>query len=444
MSDMTKIRVGYGRVDITPEQSVPLGGYGNPLRRMSNNVRDPLMASCVAITDAKDNTLLLFCTDTIRVPQKWLPELRQRAEKELGVPGVYAKFSATHTHSSPDMGMTVDEEHPYYKTYCDGLMAAGKLALADRADAQIYIGNGDVPAMNFVRHYIQENGEHCGSNFGTYSASPIIGHTSDPDTGFQVIKFAREGKKDVLMMNWQAHPCSTGGIDKLNVSADYIGALRNFMEEQTGMHFIYFQGASGNLVTVSRIKAEIIDETPEVFSPKLGGFVLPALENMKKVEGGEIRLADTEYVHPINHSEDHLVPQAEEIVKVWNETGDRTRCKHMAEACGMRSVYHARGIINKSKLGESASLPIEAASVGDLAFAFAPYEMFADNGKEIKAGAPYKMTFVMGYSNGSNGYLPTRQAFEYRCYEANTTKFAPGIGEGLSSTFVKLLQDLKG
>lgn len=443
MSDMTKIRVGFGRVDVTPEDGTPLGGYGNGARRLSNNVRDPLTASCVAITDEKDNTLLLFCTDTVRMDESWVPPLREMVQTELGIPGEYAKFSVTHTHASPDLGITIGTNHPYFQQYRDGLLAAGKQALADRAEAGIYIGRGDAPNLNFVRHYVQANGEYYGPNFGSFKASPIVGHASEPDVEFQVVKFAREGKKDILMMNWQAHPCVTSGLEKRDVSSDYVGALRDYMEQKTDMHFIYFQGACGNLVTCSRIESEAVDETPEVYGPNLAECVLPALQKMKQINGGEIKLTSERSVHPINHSEDHLLPQAEEIFKIWEETGDRTRCNQMAVACGMRSVYHARGILRKAKMGENASLPIEAASVGDLAFAFAPYEMFCDNGKEIKEGAPYEMTFIMGYTNGMYSYLPTRKAFEYSCYEANTTKFAPGIGEALAEGFVELLSKLK-
>ena len=82
-------------------------------------------------------------------------------------------------------------------------------------------------------------------------------------------------------------------------------------------------------------------------------------------------------------------------------------------------------------------------SIGDIAFARAPYEMFSQNGVEIKTQSPFAKTLVLGYTNGTHGYLPTRKAFEYRCYEANTTRFAPGIGEGLSGAFVELLKGLK-
>ena len=39
------LRVGFGRVDITPEEIVPLRGYGNTSQRPGLEVKDPLYAS---------------------------------------------------------------------------------------------------------------------------------------------------------------------------------------------------------------------------------------------------------------------------------------------------------------------------------------------------------------------------------------------------------------
>ena len=53
-------RVGFGRVDVTPAGSVSLDGY-DP--RASEGVLNPVMATCVAITDAENNTILLYTVD---------------------------------------------------------------------------------------------------------------------------------------------------------------------------------------------------------------------------------------------------------------------------------------------------------------------------------------------------------------------------------------------
>lgn len=56
-------RVGYGKANITPETGVPMGGYGRSDQRISTGTLSYLWATCIAITDADDNTILLYGLD---------------------------------------------------------------------------------------------------------------------------------------------------------------------------------------------------------------------------------------------------------------------------------------------------------------------------------------------------------------------------------------------
>jgi len=73
-----KLRVGYARADITPEESVPLAGYGNTLTRMSQGALEPLMATCIAITDEKDSTMLLFSLDIVSSRDAYCMQAREQ------------------------------------------------------------------------------------------------------------------------------------------------------------------------------------------------------------------------------------------------------------------------------------------------------------------------------------------------------------------------------
>ena len=60
------LKVGYARMEITPDDPINLGGYGNDAVRISEEVRDPLYATCIAFTDGTGNTVLLFTTDALQ------------------------------------------------------------------------------------------------------------------------------------------------------------------------------------------------------------------------------------------------------------------------------------------------------------------------------------------------------------------------------------------
>ena len=76
------------------------------------------------------------------------------------------------------------------------------------------------------------------------------------------------------------------------------------------------------------------------------------------------------------------------------------------------------------------------------AFSMVPFEMFCENGREIKQTSPFKMTFIATCANTSNGYLPAASAFEYDCYEVDSTKYEKGTAETIVAGFKELLTEL--
>ena len=67
----------------------------------------------------------------------------------------------------------------------------------------------------------------------------------------------------------------------------------------------------------------------------------------------------------------------------------------------------------------------------------------AASGKHIRDNSPHQTTFIISMSNDGLGYYPTREAFEYGCYESYTTSWARGIAEDTADKFVGLLNALK-
>ena len=56
------LQVGFARANITPEDSVPLGGYGNTSTRMSDGFLDYIYTSAIAISDG-ENTVVIIEND---------------------------------------------------------------------------------------------------------------------------------------------------------------------------------------------------------------------------------------------------------------------------------------------------------------------------------------------------------------------------------------------
>ena len=442
--------VGYARVDITPEESVPLAGYGNNMQRLSQGVLDPLYATCIAITDNTGNTLLVYTVDLISTTDLYSLPARDAISSACNIPKDHIIISAIHTHSAPDLLQTT---YPpiirYQQQLIEKLTVAATSALQDRKPATILAGHTYNQGMNFVRHYILENDTYAGDNFGDFNSAPIRDHVSDADRQIQMVKFCRKDSKDILMVNWQAHPTKAstsvtehGRTHRPYISADFVGACRKFVEEKTGMHFAYFQGACGNINSRSAIKEEngVHEHIP--YGQQLGQYVLDGLHALQPLQTGKVSGKETICQCAINHSEDHLLAIAQKVYDLWTQTNDAKLCAREGRPHGIHSAYHAAHIIRKAAATEPVSIQLGAACAGELGFAAFSYEMFDTNGKWVKENSPFAMTFVLECANGANSYIPSGRGFEHGCYEADSCRVMPGTGEENANVVLELLNDL--
>ena len=442
--------VGYARVDITPTESVPLAGYGNTLQRLSQGVLDPLYATCIAITDNSGSTVLLCTVDLINSLKLYSDPARDAISKQYGIDRDAVVFSAIHTHSAPDLAQSTYEPIIRYTAQLvEKLTVLAGAALADRKPAIMLGGRTHNEGMNFVRQYILEDDSYAGDNFGDFDAAPIRCHVSEADRQIQMVRFCREGGKDILMVNWQAHPTKAstrvtehGWNNRPYLSADFVGACRDHVEEKTGLHFAYFQGACGNINSRSRIDGEDASHDHIAYGRQLGDYILAGLDGLQPMRTGAAAAACAHHSGPVNHSDCHLLPYAQEVSKLWKETNDPKLSTAKARLHGINSPYHANHIIRRAAMTGQVELTLGAGCAGDLGFVFLPYEVFDTNGMYIKERSPFAMTFVLECANGMNNYIPSARGFEHGCYEADSSNFQPGTGEVLADKALELLKQL--
>ena len=438
---MNDFYAGYARENVTPEHSVPLAGYGNTSLRRSENVLDPICATCVALTVGED-TVLLYTTDILWCMAQWTDEIRQRLHREAGIPQNHIFLTATHTHSAPDISSNDPAILQYRPQYVEGLVKAGLRALEDRAPATLFGGKTRTEGMNYTRHYRMADGSIAGSNFGSF-ATPMVDHVRESDPELLGVKIAREGKQDILMVNWQAHQCKPGGGKKTDLSADFIGYTRKEMDEKTQLLFAYYNGAIGDVGADSRMESKKTGLDYEQYGRKLAHVALDALPFLKEIPVDGIKVQGTVAEFPYNHEDEDRAEIALPLVRQWQKDNDTAAAHKAAREKGFESIYHANAAIRRKSRPASGTMELNALRVGELAFITSPCEMFSAQGEYIKAHSPFPMTFVCGCANEYKGYLPSQEAFEYRCYESCTTFFARGTGEAMAERLVEMLKSIR-
>lgn len=435
----TALQVGYAREVYSPKHSVQLAGYGQATERLATDILDDVCVTCIAFIDGEGTTALLFSIDCSSSGGQTTTQTLRAVNKATGVPVENMFYSSTHTHSGP---YNVAAATELKKASVD----AAVNALANAKPAEMFMGSTNTNALNFVRHYQMSDGSCVGDNHGVVMPGATrVGHMTEADSQMQLVKFVREGEKDIIMMNWQAHPTLAASDYYTMISADYIGPCRTYMEKEADCNFIYFQGAAGNLNAFSNIKGENdIGRNHIKHGEALAKTAIAALDSLAPAGTDSIKLVNHVYVaeNAQNTSEEM------EMLAIYQDVIARGGTDDEAELA-------TNGIINSNwevismgarsrNTDKTTDLSILALSIGDLSFIGAPYEMFDTNGMYIKEHTPFDMTFILCYCNDGHGYIASDYAFEYGCYEVDTRDFVRGTAEALADEYVSMLNELKG
>ncbi len=397
--------VGFARETVNPPLGTGLGGYGNHMSRLSKKILDDLMLTCTALCDG-ENVVLLYSTDLVAIGPSVVSYVQKQAEKNFGIPKENVIINATHTHSSPAFyNSNVTGMNKYAKIYYKAAMDIAEEALRDLEPAQIFVGQSKTEGLSYVRRYVNKiTGEYLGKNLSPGQDPNVVGHESEEDEVLQVIRFDRAEKKDVVLVNWQCHPTAPGGENSTDVSADFISTLRSQAEEDYDVLVSYHQGAAGNL-------------------------------------------AQTGYVQGDRNNSENFYQQGRDIAKVVGDALQNTAPAQAGKIQAKLTVYKGEfkeAILNGTQtLSYSETIPLYTITCGDLAFCSIPGELHDSLGKDLREASPYKMTFLCGYSNGLNGYIPASFAFPNGGYEVDQTHYIQGTGEALISTHLAELNARK-
>jgi len=97
---VAELRCGFGLADITPRKRCELAGYGPDLRRIWDEILDPLYVR-VLLLECGDTRTVIASFDVLGLTPAWARRLKGLAWKMTGVPTSHVFLAATHTHSAP-------------------------------------------------------------------------------------------------------------------------------------------------------------------------------------------------------------------------------------------------------------------------------------------------------------------------------------------------------
>ena len=441
-AEKPQLQVGFGRVNITPSYPVGMSSSGTEKNRRHTGLISYVFATCVAVKYGAE-TYLMYTVDIISIDENLGDILRAEILNqfpELKLENIY--FGATHTHSAPANRFTDNEaEGKYRGEFIQYIPQAAKLALQDLAPATVEACKFDIEGMNFVRHYIMNDGTYAGSNFGS-TASGYKEHTYDVNHEMILVRFPREGKEPVILVNWAAHPANPydEAIGWLNISADHPGWCREELEKLSGAKVAYFNGASGDVVPNSQITEINHGLNAKEYGQKLGQIAYEHLSELKAVEVDNVEATQQVVQCKIVHELEHLATQCAEIYRIYASENNKTKATQMALELGLSSVHHAGAISSRAALGEYENRTLNVFRIGSVSFTTGTYEMASEHATELKTGSPYEFTFQI-CSNSK--YIPREEAIDYHSYEGDTRRYVRETGDILVTKYIEMLESIK-
>ena len=428
---------GFGKIDMTPDYPIGLGGYSNADKRISEEIDSRIYAICVALRDGEE-TVLLFSVDNCGFGYEMADRLRAPVMEATGLAGEKIFVMATHSHNCPGLGGH-DQADKYVAFLGQQMAKCAQMALEDCAPAVTMATKKFFPGMNATRHVQMADGTVAGSDWRRRDSYPI-GNAGTPDSQMVLYKFVREGKRDILMINWQGHPDGGNQFGLLRISPSFVGPLRDTVEAGSGMHVVYFTGADGNMTINSRIdQFKYHNLSYRRYGVKMGTLALELSDEMVEVTGEGIATTRAYVDAPVDHSWDHMLPQAQEVYDLFKKT-DRPTADVLGRKYNFSSCYQARAIISRSKMGPTRTMELNAVRIGGVGIAVGTYEMFSESGLEIKGGSPYEYTMVM---TSNSSYMPSRRAYANRCYESDTGFYAEGTAEMMVEKYLEMLRSIQ-
>ena len=444
-------------------------------------VNDPLFAKALVLDDGTTR-LAIVAIDAVaiggigEINDNFLPELRARIQRELGIPAKNVLVNASHTH--PPGPLLCNDEEQLKRT-----LDAVRRATQTMTPVKVGSGTGHEDRIMMNRALRLKNGQHwtirhsnpCPPDEEVAGVGPI-----DPEIG--ILRIDRlDGRPFAVVYNFACHPYL--GVPKGGVTADYPGFASKVIEDNLGHDCmaLFLQGAAGDITAVL-YKDTTRPRDAEPFGTMLG---LSTLDALKKIQTGDgkLKVINEPLLLPRRTDSDERITALEKEqasllrslrgtslnIKTFlplyikyaldpehpsyysyrylqtEQTGnddlsgiDAQNRGHMAKY--LRNIHAMEKLArNQDRIAtferhkafnEEAGEPtvateVQGIRIGDFVLITSPAEVLVEVGLNVKNASPHEHTFMAAYSNGYIHYGPPAADYDKGGYEVVECFIAP-------------------
>ena len=473
---MSKIKIGWAEVDITPNEKIGLAGQF--YERVSDVVESRLYVTAFALESNDDQMIIASC-DLPGVAQNLNKMVKEKLKNKLPISTDKVIISATHTHTSYlyKQERTLPQAMAYLKSVlpsdmeyeaktsgekfmepedallflADKITQAVLLAWENRTDGYFKSAFGRA-AVGMCRRACYDDGS--AKMWGETNLANFSHLESGNDSGIELMYiFDKDKQLNGVIANIA---CPAQVLEQRYViSSDYWGKVRENIQKHFGRK-IFVLGlcsAAGDQCPrdlIRWVEPETFVEDPnvnhkyiiehradpsmfdisgvKVVGKRISNEIISVFEDLdlsKMKNQGVLEHRTLNVSFPLRKV---TIAEYETAVKVINEFIAKNRGKRVNyEDNAMLYVYS--GIVDRYNVQQKVNLFTEEIHVirfDDIAIASNPFELFLDYGNRIRARSHAKQTFLIQLASGCGGYLPTEIAEKGSHYSAYVSSGTTG------------------
>ena len=455
------LRVGAAVADITPVGPYPMSGYY--FERLSTGLKDPLHAKALVLRQG-DAAAAIVCCDLIVIATDLTDLVRERVEKETGIPGAHVMLAATHTHTGPDYTKELfqhvtgrkpaSEREPYVPRLVEGIVGAVKRADAAAVEVRAWSGGAlQGTPISFNRRFLMADGSV--RTWAKVDTPGAIRPAGPIDAEAGIVRFdGPDGKARAVLSSFALHLDTVGGTEW---SADFPFFVEREVRDALGGQVVslFGNGCCGNINHVDPAKAEA--NKTDFIGSSLGKTIVAGLAGLAPLDAPRLQVRTATVDVPLLDASSEQVAAAKKLLAEIRAGGKPEFLAHV-DAYRRLIIDNLRHSIDQDEAlewlgwglskrfagtGETMPLGVQVITLGrDVAVVAFPGESFVEHGLAIKNASPFRTTLVVELANhGETIYVPTRAASIGGGYETINSTVAPGAGESMVEACVKLLQE---
>ncbi len=435
----SRLSAGYGEADLQAPIGGSMPGYFSD--RKASDVHDPLLAKAVVLR--RGNVAgALVALDLIGIGAPEVAACRKAVEAATGIPAAHVWVHATHTHTGTMVprSFTPDAAEIYAQIYIGEVDPAWTKSLpnrvaeavrqADRAAVAGPIELGQTLAENlaFYRRFRMKDGT-VRTNPGRNNPE-VVEPAGQVDPTLTAVRFP---ESKTLLVVFGVHPDVIGGT---RYSADYPAFLTARVRETLGKDWgvLFLNAACGNINHIdvhNPNQAKGIEESTRI-GRALGEATLRALEKTERFMIDDLAFASRVVPSRLRTVPEETVQEAERLLR---ESPEKAR--------QFNGLFAPAALVLGRTRQREQTAEIAAMRLGPMALVGMPGEIFVELARMVQHDSPFDPTRLIGLTNGSLGYIPTKQGYEEGGYESGyrSARFAPGTGERWAETAITLLQE---